>query len=169
MSVIQELIRQESNGTISFGNYLLDSKKKVLDFEVEGDLYKVKTFKEITKLEKNGVKKLEEDEITSPNLKDNENIKAVITGEVPIPTGEEYVEGTKDTGVVIAFGDSEFVWVPVPEISEMASLQSGSDVNYQGVLYNFSGITATPCPNAPDENTSSATSFNGIIFPLSGE
>ena len=54
MSVIQELIRQESNGTISFGNYLLDYKKKVLDFEVEGDLYKVKTFKEITKLEKNG-------------------------------------------------------------------------------------------------------------------
>ena len=59
MSVIQELIRQESNGTISFGNYLLDSKKKVLDFEVEGDLYKVKTFKEITKLEKNGKMKLE--------------------------------------------------------------------------------------------------------------
>lgn len=54
MSVIQELIRQEDNGTISFGNYLLDSKKKVLDFEVKGDLYKVKTFKEITKLEKNG-------------------------------------------------------------------------------------------------------------------
>ena len=29
-------------------------KKKVLDFEVKGDLYKVKTFREITKLEKNG-------------------------------------------------------------------------------------------------------------------
>ncbi len=54
MSVIEELIRQEENGTISFGNYLLDSKKKVLDFEVKGDLYKVKTFQEITKLEKNG-------------------------------------------------------------------------------------------------------------------
>ena len=54
MSVIEELIRQEKNGTISFGNYLLDSKKKVLDFEVKGDLYKVKTFQEITKLEKNG-------------------------------------------------------------------------------------------------------------------
>lgn len=53
MSVIEELIRQEDNGTISFGNYLLDSKKKVLDFEVNGNLYKVKTFKEITKLEKN--------------------------------------------------------------------------------------------------------------------
>ncbi len=54
MSVIEELIRLEDNGTISFGNYLMDIKKKVLDFEVEGDLYKVKTFKEITKLEKNG-------------------------------------------------------------------------------------------------------------------
>ena len=54
MSVIEELIRQEKNGTISFGDYLLDSKKKVLDFEVKGDLYKVKTFQEITKLEKNG-------------------------------------------------------------------------------------------------------------------
>ena len=52
MSVIEELIRLGNNGTISFGNYLLDSKKKVLDFEVKGDLYKVKTFREITKLEK---------------------------------------------------------------------------------------------------------------------
>ena len=54
MSVIEELIRLGNNGTISFGNYLLDSKTKVLDFEVKGDLYKVKTFREITKLEKNG-------------------------------------------------------------------------------------------------------------------
>ncbi|MEA4816834.1 MAG: endosialidase [Lachnospiraceae bacterium] len=54
MAVIEELIRLENNGTLSFGNYLMDEKKKVLDFEVEGNLYKVKTFKEITKLEKNG-------------------------------------------------------------------------------------------------------------------
>ena len=54
MAVIEELIRQEDNGTISFGNHLMDEKKKVLDFEVSGDLYKIKTFKEITKLEKNG-------------------------------------------------------------------------------------------------------------------
>lgn len=59
MAVIEELIRQEDNGTISFGNYLMDEKKKVLDFEVNGDLYKVKTFKEITKLEKNGKMLLE--------------------------------------------------------------------------------------------------------------
>ena len=59
MAVIEELIRQEENGTISFGNHLLDEKKKVLDFEVNGDLYKVKTFCEITKLEKNGKMLLE--------------------------------------------------------------------------------------------------------------
>lgn len=55
MSVVEELIREESNGTISFGHYKLEVKSKVNDFEHNGDLYKVKTFKEITKLEKNGL------------------------------------------------------------------------------------------------------------------
>lgn len=55
MTVIEELIRKENNGKISFGNYSLDKKSKVSDFEHNGDLYKVKTFKEITKLEKNGL------------------------------------------------------------------------------------------------------------------
>lgn len=55
MTVIEELIRKESDGTLSFGNYSLDKKSKVSDFEHEGDLYKVKTFKEITKLERNGM------------------------------------------------------------------------------------------------------------------
>ena len=54
MAVIEELIRQEDNGTISFGNHLMDEKKKVLDFEGSGDLYKIKSFREITKLERNG-------------------------------------------------------------------------------------------------------------------
>ena len=49
------MIRKEDNGTLSFGNYLLDAKTKKADFEFQGDLYKVKTFKEITKLEKNGL------------------------------------------------------------------------------------------------------------------
>lgn len=55
MSVINELIRTEANGTISFGNYKLSAKSKVEDFEHDGDLYKVKTFNEITKLERNGM------------------------------------------------------------------------------------------------------------------
>ena len=54
MAIITELIREESNGTISFGDYTLGSKSKKEDFKHGGDLYKVKTFKEITKLERNG-------------------------------------------------------------------------------------------------------------------
>lgn len=55
MSVIKELIRTEADGGISFGNYELDQKSKLSDFEHKGDLYKVKTFREITKLERNGM------------------------------------------------------------------------------------------------------------------
>lgn len=54
MSVVEELIRKEDAGTLSFGNYLLDTKTKKADFQYEGASYKIKTFKEITKLEKNG-------------------------------------------------------------------------------------------------------------------
>ena len=55
MSVVDELIHIEGDGTISFGSYLLDTKTKLDNVEYNGDIYKVKTFKEITKLEKNGM------------------------------------------------------------------------------------------------------------------
>ena len=55
MSVIKDLICTEEDGTLSFGNYELAEKAKRSDYEHEGDLYKVKTFAEITKLEKNGM------------------------------------------------------------------------------------------------------------------
>ena len=51
MAVISELIRSESDGTLSFGDYTLEQKSKLSGFEFQGDSYKVKTFKE--KLEKN--------------------------------------------------------------------------------------------------------------------
>lgn len=54
MAVVEELIRKDDVGTLSFGNYLLDTKTKKADFQYEGASYKIKTFKEITKLEKNG-------------------------------------------------------------------------------------------------------------------
>lgn len=53
MAVVTELIKEE-NGALCFGNYELDSKTKFDGFEFKGDKYKVKTFNEITKLEKNG-------------------------------------------------------------------------------------------------------------------
>ena len=55
MSGIKELIRTEEDGTLSFGAYELAEKAKKSDYEYQGDLYKVKTFDEITKLEKNGM------------------------------------------------------------------------------------------------------------------
>lgn len=55
MGAIKELIRTEANGTISFGDYTLSAKAKLDNFEYKGDIYKVKTCAEITKLERNGV------------------------------------------------------------------------------------------------------------------
>ncbi len=55
MSVVEELLRSEKDGTISFGDYLKDSKSKVDDFEFCGDILKVKTYNELTKLERNGL------------------------------------------------------------------------------------------------------------------
>lgn len=49
-----ELIRIANDGSIGFGDYTLTEKSKLSDFPHMGDLYKVKTFAEITKLERNG-------------------------------------------------------------------------------------------------------------------
>ena len=38
MSTIKELIRIEAAGGISFGNYELETKSKLSDFEYDGDL-----------------------------------------------------------------------------------------------------------------------------------
>jgi len=55
MAVVSELIRKESDGSISFGDYSLAQKAKKDDFKHEGNVYKVKTFAEITKLERDGM------------------------------------------------------------------------------------------------------------------
>lgn len=55
MAVIKELIRTEADGAISFGDFSLEKKAKLDNFEFNGDLYKVKTYGEITKLERNGI------------------------------------------------------------------------------------------------------------------
>ncbi len=53
MAVIKELIRTEDDNSISFGNYELKEKSKLSGYEFNGDIYKVKTYDEITKLERN--------------------------------------------------------------------------------------------------------------------
>lgn len=53
MAAIKNLIQTEADGSLSFGDYELSTKKKLSDFEHEGNLYKVKTYSEITRLERN--------------------------------------------------------------------------------------------------------------------
>ena len=55
MAAVKELIRTEGNGNLSFGDYELAQKAKLSDYPHQGDMYKVKTFREITKLERNGM------------------------------------------------------------------------------------------------------------------
>ena len=52
---VSELLRKEQDGSLSFGNHELNEKAKLEDFKYGGDLMKVKTYKPMTKLEKNGM------------------------------------------------------------------------------------------------------------------
>lgn len=50
-----EIISTSSNGKLAFGDYSLTEKQKKEDFPHCGDLYKIKTYNTMTKLEKNGL------------------------------------------------------------------------------------------------------------------
>ena len=83
MAVVEELLRTEENGTISFGDYTLDAKAKVEDYEHGGDLYKVKTYRKLTKLEKNGMFAYESEPGTSVlTFEETENgVSCLVEGE----------------------------------------------------------------------------------------
>ena len=99
MAVVEELIRQETNGSISFGSNKLETKEKVDNFEHDGDLYKVKTFKTMTKLERNGLFVYESVPGTSV-LDFSENEKGV----------SFLVEGDEDAQITVGLTeDTEYV------------------------------------------------------------
>ena len=98
MPVVSELIRIEDDGTISFGNYMLAAKSKLQDFEFQGDLYKVKTFGEITKLERNGMFVYESVPGTAVN-----HFQA---GDASVQFS---VEGEKDAQITIQLEDEVYV------------------------------------------------------------
>ena len=94
MSVIEELIRSEADGTISFGNYKLAKKAKLDNFEHQADLYKVKTCHEITKLERNGMFVYESVPGTA------------VSGFTAADWGVEFkVEGDKDAQITVQLED----------------------------------------------------------------
>ena len=67
MAAVSELIRKEDGGAISFGDHTLAAKAKIEDFDIGGNLYKVKTFRELTKLERDGLFVYESEPGTSVN------------------------------------------------------------------------------------------------------
>ena len=106
MPVVSELIRIEDDGTISFGNYMLAAKSKLQDFEFQGDLYKVKTFGEITKLERNGMFVYESVPGTA--------VKPFQAGDTSVQFS---VEGEKDAQITIQLEDEREYEVYVDGVS----------------------------------------------------
>ena len=116
MPVIEELICTEQDGTISFGNYTLGQKAKKSDFEYQGDMYKVKTYNEITKLERNDMFVYESVPGTAA-----EHFK--VTDE-----GVEFtVEGSKDAQITIQLeNDTDYeVYVNDSAVGNMKTNMSG--------------------------------------------
>lgn len=94
MAVIKELIRTEDNNSISFGNYELKEKGKLGGYEFNGDIYKVKTHDEITKLERNDMFVYESVPGTA------------VTGFVSTEDGATFiVEGNRDAQITLGLQD----------------------------------------------------------------
>lgn len=118
MPVIEELIRSEADGSISFGNNKLNKKSKLDNFEHKGDLYKVKTYSEITKLERNGMFVYESVPGTA------------VTGFVAADWGVEFqVEGDKDVQITVQLEDDTEYTVTVDDVSA-----GGMTTNMSGKL-----------------------------------
>lgn len=55
MAAVEELLRSEEDGSVSFGNHTLRQKAKLEDYRHGANLLKVKTYSAITRLEKDGL------------------------------------------------------------------------------------------------------------------
>ena len=129
MAAVKELLRAENDGTLSFGDYTLAAKTKKDNFEFEGDIYKVKTFAEITKLEKNGM---------------------FVYESVPGSAVEKFREtGTEVEFTVSAEGDVQFTLELEPE-SEYEVFISGESAGRMNT--NLSGKLSVSAELAADQN-----------------
>ena len=111
MAIVEELLRTEENGAIGLGNHTLDKKAKKED-SISGNTYKVKTFAEMTKLEKNEMFLYESVPGTSVNhFVETEN-------------GVEFtVEGAEDSQITLGMKeDTEYeVYVGGESIGKMST------------------------------------------------
>ena len=116
MAIVEQLIRSESDDTLSFGNYQLSEKAKVEDFPFQGNSYKVKTFSGITRLEKDGMFAYESVPGTIVN-----GFSAKEDG------GEFVVAGKEDAQVTIGLSEDATytVFVNGEQIGDMKTNMSG--------------------------------------------
>ena len=105
MAVISELIRSDADSTLSFGDYTLGAKAKA-ELKVGESIYKVKTFKEITKLECDEVFVYESVPGTA------------VTGFSKTEDGVTfYVEGTEDAQVTLELEEDTEYEITIDETS----------------------------------------------------
>lgn len=116
MAIVEQLLCAGADQTISFGNHKLESKAKLDDFEFGGDLWKVKTCKKMTKLEKNGMFVYESVPGTSV-----ENFKETEEGLQFVVEGDEDAQIT----VELSEGETYRVWINDKEVGKMATNVSG--------------------------------------------
>lgn len=116
MAVVEELLRAESDRMISFGNHKLAAKARLEDYEHGGNLYKVKTFKELTKLEKNGMFAYESEPGTSVNRFEETENGLTFT-----------VEGDEDAQITVGLEEDTVykVFVNGANVGEMKTNLSG--------------------------------------------
>ena len=120
MAVVRDLIITEEDGSISFGNYELNQKAKKSDYEVRGDRYKVKTFRESTRLERNDAMVYESEPGTAVlHFKEDEN-------------GVSFcVEGPEDAQIILSLADDTAyrVFIDGKETGMMETGMSGKLVD----------------------------------------
>lgn len=83
MAVVKDLIKVESDGSLSFGDYTLEEKGKLEDFKYNGDVYQVKTYKPMTKFKRNDMLVYESVPGTSVNnlFEDEEKLEFLVSGD----------------------------------------------------------------------------------------
>ncbi len=116
MAIVEQLIRSENDSALSFGNYELSKKAKVEDFQFGGSSYKVKTFCEITRLEKDDMFAYESVPGTGVN------------GFVKSENGVEFiVSGKEDAQLTVGLAEDETynVFVNGEKVGDMKTNMSG--------------------------------------------
>jgi hypothetical protein len=125
MAVVQELLRVESDGTLSFGDYTLASKTKLDGFEFQGDIYKVKTFNEITKLERNGMFAYES--VTGTSVEQFAETEEGVAFKVYGPESTQFTVGLAEDSLYEVFVDGESIGKMTTNLS--GKLSASVDLN----------------------------------------